>query len=118
MNDGIPPIEQWAMACKRATHHVETSHFEIQGDVAIEMAYGLLGLAHRLKGVACEHCGGRGYRIYANTTGWRDGIGVQAPADDVCDKCWGTGRTDRTGPNLRRLVAERAEALHKHAEES
>jgi len=96
--------EEWAMACEKAAVQVEVSHFEIQGDVAIEMAHELLGLAHRLKGIACERCGGRGFRTYASTATWRGGIGGSALTDDVCDKCWSTGRSDRTGPNLRKLA--------------
>lgn len=100
----MTPSEQWAEACEKASRQVEVSHFEVQGDVAIEMALCLLGLAHTLKGVACRHCQGQGRRAYASTAGWRGGIGGQAITDDVCDRCWGTGRSDQTGPDLRRMT--------------
>ena len=51
----------------------------------------------------CQRCGGAGERAYADSTTWRGGIGGQTITASVCDGCWGTGRTDVTGPNLRRL---------------
>jgi len=100
---GETPLERWKHACDAAYHSVRDAHFEQQSDVAIEEATRLLGLAHHLKGVACPKCGGEGYRVYPDTSTWRHGIGGQAITEDICDKCWGTGRTDKTGPDLRKL---------------
>jgi hypothetical protein len=63
------------------------------GDVAIEGAKDLLAAAYRLKGVACSACDGRGEVTYGETSST---IGI-------CERCWGTGRADKTGPDLRRI---------------
>jgi len=63
----------------------------------------LLGLARHFAGVGCPACGGRGRRAYASTAVWRGGVGGQAITDGVCDCCWGSGRTDRSGANLREI---------------
>jgi hypothetical protein len=73
------------------------------GTDAIEAAERLLAVARTLKGVACKGCSGFGNRTYGDTSTWRGGAGGQAMTVGVCDKCWGTGRTDRTGVNLRKL---------------
>lgn len=57
-------------------------------------------------GVACKPCGGFGERIYGSTSTWRGGASGQAMTAGVCDKCWGTGRTDKSGPNLRQLTSK------------
>ena len=52
----------------------------------------------------CLDCFGTGTRVYGNTATWRKKRGAisgQAFVSDVCDKCWGTGRTDEIGENLR-----------------
>lgn len=105
--ENADPNEVWAAACERAKRHVAISHFELRGEVAIEMAIDLLGIAHQLHGVACPACMGRGQRAYASTSTWHGGIGGSAITDDICDVCWGTGRTDRTGANLRELTDRR-----------
>jgi hypothetical protein len=100
------PADAWAAACERATRSMEMAHANYKGETAIEEAQRLLGLAHHLSGVACPQCGGEGRRGYASTSTWRGGAGGQAITEGVCDVCWGTGRTDRTGVNLRKLHSE------------
>lgn len=53
--------------------------------------------------LACKKCQGSGVYTYANTTTWRGGIGGQALTIDVCDECWSTGTTEKTGVDLRKL---------------
>ncbi len=98
MND---PLERWRRATEEAYYHVEVADFEDAGDTAIAEAERLLALARELKGVVCHWCGGFGHRGYGSTATWRGGVGGQVVTQDVCDKCWGTGRSDRTGVNLR-----------------
>ena len=49
----------------------------------------------------CAKCDGSGVASYANTSGWRRGIGGCAVTQDVCDVCWGTGDARRKGLDLR-----------------
>lgn len=72
-------------------------------DFLEEEAIRLLAVARTLNGVACERCGGAGQRAYGDTSTWRGGCGGQMIAVAVCDLCWGTGRSDRSGPNLRKI---------------
>jgi hypothetical protein len=61
-------------------------------------------------GVACLVCRGTGTRTYSNTATWRGGMGGASTTSDVCDVCWGTGRTDKTGANLREMMKELEDA--------
>lgn len=70
---------------------------------AIEISKELLACAYQAHKVACKKCGGFASVIYGDTTTWRGGYGGQTITEGVCDKCWGTGRSDKTGPNLRKL---------------
>ncbi len=65
----------------------------------------LVGGVRMLLGVGCPRCDGVGRKTYGSTATWRGGIGGQAITEGVCDKCWGTGRTDGTGVDLHRLVS-------------
>lgn len=51
----------------------------------------------------CRQCGGLGRITYGSTATWSGGIGGQMMTEGVCDKCWGSGTTDRQGANLREL---------------
>lgn len=77
----------------------------------------LRGICHTQAGVACERCHGKGTRPYGNSSGWRGGAGVSPCEDDVCDLCWGTGRSDLMGVDLRELEgrAQRLEDEHGRA---
>lgn len=79
-----------------------------QADLLMDAARQLLSVAHHIGGVACAVCHGTGERIYGSTSTWRGGIGGCAMTMGVCDRCWGTGRTDVTGPDLRQLAREAA----------
>lgn len=101
------PCEKWQRECElaeRAPH--DAPHHELQGDYCIDAAERLLAVARSLKGVACKTCGGIGHRAYGNTATWSGGFGGQAITEGVCDSCWGTGRTDQTGANLRKIRGE------------
>jgi len=53
--------------------------------------------------IPCKKCGGSGVRCYANTSGWRGGIGGNAITTGMCDSCWGSGDAERSWLNLRKL---------------
>lgn len=100
--------ERWKDLCERASNlaNVESLNYpdDINAELAEEAAERLLAEARWMRGVACPSCSGVGRKGYASTSTWRGGIGGMAITDDVCDKCWGTGRTDRTGANLRKIL--------------
>ena len=59
----------------------------------------------------CERCSGSGMIMYPNTSTYMRRIGGQMMTEDVCNKCWGTGRADKVGRNLRELrLSEEAKA--------
>ncbi len=60
-------------------------------------------LARLARGVGCPRCSGRGHYTYSSTSTWRGGIAGQAMTEGVCDACWGTGRTDTIGVDLRKV---------------
>lgn len=62
-----------------------------------------VGGVRMLLGVGCPRCGGVGRKSYGSTATWSGGCGGQAITEGVCDGCWGTGRNDRKGVDLRRL---------------
>ncbi len=70
-------------------------------------------ICHAAAGVECKACGGGGTRCYGSTSTWRGGIAGQAMTWGTCDVCWGSGRTDAPGPNLRELEhrARKAETM-------
>lgn len=51
----------------------------------------------------CKECSGFGRKTYGNTSTWRHGFGGQMLTEDVCDNCWGSGSSFRSGANLRAL---------------
>jgi DnaJ-class molecular chaperone len=67
-------------------------------------------LLSRFEGEVCPECGGNGRKVYASTSTFMGGIGGAAMTDDWCDKCWGTGRSDRAGPNLKEMALKTADA--------
>jgi hypothetical protein len=100
------PIDTWADACERARDHVLDTYTRdpsAAGEAGIYMATELRAVAHYLAGIGCRACGGAGERTYSDTSTWRGGVGGQQMTVGICDRCWGTGRTDRTGPNLRKI---------------
>lgn len=67
----------------------------------LEAAQMLAGYCRQRAGVACVKCSGEGVFDYRHSSGWRGGVGVSSPTYDVCDTCWGTGRSDLVGEDLR-----------------
>lgn len=61
-------------------------------------------ICHAAAGVECKSCGGSGTRCYGSTSTWRGGISGQALTWGTCDKCWGSGRSDAPGVDLRALT--------------
>lgn len=53
----------------------------------------------------CPRCGGSGVIIYPSTSQWRGGISGQAVTPGVCNKCWGSGRSDITWPSHKEFEA-------------
>ena len=53
----------------------------------------------------CEKCCGRGRLAYPTTSTWTGRVGGATVTEDVCDKCWGTGSSEKSGANLRALSA-------------
>lgn len=108
------PHEAWAEVCWKAEEYVKSASFEDAGNMAIEVAHEMLAIARQLKGVACCVCHGRGLITYSDTSTWRRGIGGSALTEDVCERCWGSGRADKTGPDLRRIAAIEKQNEHVH----
>lgn len=57
-------------------------------------------------GCECKECGGSGTKAYGSTATWRGGVGGQTITSDVCDKCWGSGESDRPWPSHRKVTRE------------
>lgn len=83
------------------------------GEICVHWADRLRALAFEIHGVLCNQCQGTGFKVYASTALWRGGVGGQSTTEGVCDSCWGTGRTDETGTDLRAIEAwaERIRAM-------
>ena len=47
---------------------------------------------------ACKDCDGFGIKVYGSTATYRGGIGGQMMTNDVCNKCWGSGRDKHPWP--------------------
>jgi len=99
-------VRTWKAACLQAGTALETCPAKEIGDWAVDEASRLLALARYLKGVACPACRGFGERAYSSTATWRGGMGGSMITSGVCDHCWGSGRTDQNGPNLRAIQGE------------
>jgi len=62
-------------------------------------------LVEEMSSVLCPKCEGKCRHIYSNTATWKSNPGQvsgRAMTEDVCDACWGTGLTTKTGWNLRK----------------
>ncbi len=106
---GDDPRDLWRRECVRALEGVLDTYLVDPagvGEMAIEAAERLLAIAHHIKGVACPRCGGLGQRTYPSTSLWSGGVGGMQMTNGPCDKCWGTGRTDKTGVDLRKLARQ------------
>lgn len=100
-------LEKWKQTCERSMEEFDRSSALETIHAAEHFAQVFKALANHMAGVACPGCDGYGTKTYAGTTGWRGGIGGSMLTDSVCDLCWGTGRVDRKGPDLRALEAAR-----------
>ena len=89
-------VMYWKELCDLAKKKVNTADNQ-RGDCAIDAAKDLMAQAIRLKGVECRSCRGYGTRTYGSSSTWQGGGSGCVATEDVCDNCWGTGRTDRKG---------------------
>jgi len=96
----MSPDDQWRTACERAAVVVPGP------DNLIAAGELLRATAYSLAGVACPRCNGFGVKTYGSTAVWTGGVGAQSLTEAVCDKCWGTGRKDKTGVNQMRVLLE------------
>lgn len=99
-------IELWAEACEKAARALENCEGhpdDLKFGYAMDEIDSLRALLYHMEGIACTKCAGVGSRAYGDTSTWMGGVGGQQITSGICDKCWGTGRSDRTGPNLRRI---------------
>lgn len=60
--------------------------------------------------VPCKPCGASGIRVYPSTATWRGGVGGQALTNGICDKCWGSGNSEKPWLNLRSAQLAKKEA--------
>ena len=104
-------VETWERECDRARGIASEPHAWRDRGYVEDAAMRLAAVAHHLFGIACPGCSGMGRKTYADTTGWAGGVGGQAMTVGVCDVCWGTGRTDRTGIDRHRLSFLLAEVM-------
>ena len=96
------PHRVWEDACEQARRMVlDEANFERQGDAGLEAAEHLGIIARLLKGIACKRCGGAGRAAYGSSSGSSGGAGGMTMTADVCDLCWGTGRSDSKGVNVK-----------------
>lgn len=54
--------------------------------------------------VICDGCDGSGVMMYSNTSTWRHKTSGQMMTSDVCEKCWGSGVSNRKWTDLRKLL--------------
>jgi hypothetical protein len=94
--DVIRWLERWSYSIEKTPDFI--------GSVE-EMAGEAKSVSNHVANRACAGCNGFGQKTYPSTSLWSGGVGGQALTEGVCDKCWGTGRIDKTGPNLRKRVS-------------
>ena len=75
---------------------------EEKKDLMIFYARKLLSIAFIINDVICESCGGFGDKPYGSTSTSTGKPGSQTVTVGICDDCWGTGRTDINGIDLRK----------------
>lgn len=67
--------------------------------------------------IVCKDCQGSGYKGYGCTSTWRGGAGGQQITSDVCDKCWGSGMSNKPWANLRRFDIKNVRELESRVKE-
>ncbi len=88
------------------SEEVDTDREFLVHEDVLEFSGHLQGLALTYMGVVCTTCNGVGSRVYPSTATWHGGVGGAAMTPGICDKCWGSGRTDKKGVNLRKMQSE------------
>lgn len=96
-------LDEFRLRALRLIESLDSAHEGFVGEESEYVGEEILALARALRGNACNTCGGRGSRAYGSTATWRGGVGGQSITSGICDKCWGTGRNDRTGVNLKKF---------------
>ena len=56
-----------------------------------------------LERIECRICVGLTIRYYPNAPTWLQRRGGRSGGFGTCDECWGTGRKDKSGDDLRKL---------------
>lgn len=120
MKSILPKFEQFMTECGNVRYMLEREPEGGISETALSIAERLLAIARQAAEIACSKCSGRGSRPYPSTSGWRGGTAGQILTSDVCDVCWGTGRNDRIGVNLRKVkgMAKEMEDRIQHLEDS
>jgi RecJ-like exonuclease len=67
--------------------------------------------------IVCERCSGSGVLSYSNTSTWYHSAGGQQITSDVCDLCWGSGKQNKPGADLRKLFSKLRTLSEKKAHE-
>jgi hypothetical protein len=96
-------LEEWKQACERAKNCVIGINPELRVMSALQELRRMRSQVFAMAGIICSSCGGEGMETYSSTATWKKGIGGQSITEDVCDKCWGTGRSDVQGINLKEI---------------
>jgi hypothetical protein len=104
-------FHDWQELSDRARRSLRVCKVAVDGQASTEEAIRwsrwLVRVALKMKGVACPSCDIEGQRMYSNDSTWRRGVGKIGRYWDVCDRCWGTMRTDKPGTDLRKLLEEK-----------
>jgi hypothetical protein len=96
-------LEEWKQACDRAKNCLIGIDPNLRVIIALQELRRMRSQVFSMAGVICSSCGGEGMKTYSSTATWKGGIGGQSITEDVCDKCWGTGRSDVQGINLKEI---------------
>lgn len=91
---------------KAATRLHICENESVMHESALEIVEDLHGAVLQTMGVACPKCSGRGNVVYGSTATWHGGMGGASMTTAVCDQCWGSGRTDHKGLDLRRVTSQ------------
>lgn len=68
-----------------------------------------------IDGKPCPSCGAAGQKVYSSTATWHGGIAGQRMTPGICDKCWGSGDSERPWANLRTIHSHRRTAMARAA---
>ena len=82
-------INEWKRLCEDAYDRLKHTRSEFQFMEALSQIDKMRSTLFTIARVACKKCGGTGEDS-------------QSITEDICDECWGTGRNDKIGLNLRK----------------